>query len=32
MNPSARLSGDRYAYEKALLDDWFRRVVGRQRP
>ncbi|GAB1717475.1 MAG: hypothetical protein NTAFB05_25170 [Nitrobacter sp.] len=29
MNPSARLSGDRYAYEKALLDDWFRRVVGR---
>ncbi|OJU26468.1 MAG: hypothetical protein BGN91_01565 [Nitrobacter sp. 62-13] len=32
MNPSARLSSDRYAYEKALLDGWFRRVVGRQRP
>jgi DUF3016 family protein len=29
MNPSARSSSDRYAYEKALLDDWFRRVVGR---
>jgi hypothetical protein len=25
MNPSARFSSDRYAYEKALLDDWFRR-------
>jgi hypothetical protein len=29
MNPSGRFSSDRYAYEKALLDDWFRRIVGR---
>ncbi|MCP3476235.1 DUF3016 domain-containing protein [Bradyrhizobium sp. CCGUVB1N3] len=27
MNPSGRLGG-RYGYEKALLDDWFRRVAG----
>ena len=32
MNTSARLSSDRYRYEKALLDDWFTRVAGRQRP
>lgn len=25
MNPSARSSSDRLVYEKALLDDWFRR-------
>ncbi len=31
MNPSARLSSDRYTYEKTLLDDWFHHVVGRQR-
>lgn len=28
MNPSAPFSSDRYGYEKALLDDWFRRVVA----
>ncbi|WP_284266303.1 DUF3016 domain-containing protein [Bradyrhizobium iriomotense] len=27
MNSSGRLSG-RYGYEKALLDDWFRRIAG----
>ena len=27
MNPSGRLGG-RYGYEKALLDDWFRRIAG----
>lgn len=27
MNLSARSSIDRYAYDKALLDDWFRRVI-----
>jgi hypothetical protein len=27
MNPSARPAG-RYGYEKALLDAWFRRIVG----
>lgn len=32
MNTSARLSSDRYGYEKALLDGWFTRVAGRQRP
>jgi hypothetical protein len=31
MNPSARFSSDGYGYEKALLDDWFRRIVGRNR-
>lgn len=31
MNPSARFASDRYGYEKALLDDWFRRIVGRNR-
>jgi len=31
MNPSAHLSSDPYVYEKALLDDWFRRIFpGRQ--
>jgi len=28
MNLSARSSSDRYAYDKALLEDWFRRVVA----
>jgi hypothetical protein len=32
MNTSARLSSDRYRYEKALLDHWFTRVTGHQRP
>ena len=32
MNTSARLSSDRYRYENALLDNWFTRVAGRQRP
>ena len=32
MNPSARFSGDRYVYEKALLDDWFRRTFSPGRP
>ena len=27
MNPSGGLGG-RYGYEKALLDDWFRRIAG----
>ncbi|MGY8669253.1 DUF3016 domain-containing protein [Bradyrhizobium sp. UFLA05-109] len=27
MNSSGRLGG-RYGYEKALLDDWFRRIAG----
>jgi len=31
MNVSARLSGGRYAYEKALLDDWFRRNFAARR-
>jgi hypothetical protein len=31
MNPSARFSGDRYVYEKALLDDWFRRTFSTSR-
>ncbi len=31
MNASARLSGGRYAYEKALLDDWFRRNFADRR-
>jgi hypothetical protein len=31
MNPSARFSGDRYIYEKALLDDWFRRIFSTGR-
>lgn len=31
MNPSARFSGDRYVYEKALLDDWFRRIFSTGR-
>jgi len=31
MNPSARFSSDPLAYEKALLDTWFRdRFVGRK--
>lgn len=29
MNPSARFSGDRFVYEKALLDDWLRRIAAR---
>ncbi len=29
MNASARSTSDRYGYEKALLADWFRRLVGR---
>jgi hypothetical protein len=32
MNASARFSSDRYAYEKALLDDWFRRTFANRRP
>ena len=32
MNPSARFGGDRLVYEKALLDDWFRRMFPRDRP
>jgi hypothetical protein len=31
MNPSARFSSDHYAYDKALLEDWFRRIAGRNR-
>jgi hypothetical protein len=31
MNPSARFSSDRYVYEKALLDDWFRRLFSTSR-
>jgi hypothetical protein len=31
MNPSAQLSSDRYVYEKALLDDWFRRTFSERR-
>ncbi len=31
MNVPARLSSDRYAYEKALLDDWFRRNFASRR-
>lgn len=29
MNPSARFSGDRYVYEKALLADWFRQTFSK---
>lgn len=29
MNPSARFSGDRYVYEKALLADWLRKIASR---
>jgi hypothetical protein len=29
MNVAARSSGDRYAYEKALLDDWLRTTFPR---
>ena len=29
MNPSARFSGDRFVYEKALLADWLRKIAGR---
>ena len=29
MNPSARFSGDRFIYEKALLDDWLRKIATR---
>ncbi len=32
MNPAARFSSDRYVYEKALLDDWFRRAFSTGRP
>jgi hypothetical protein len=32
MNVSARFSSDRYAYEKALLDDWFRRTFCQSPP
>lgn len=28
-NPSARFSGDRFAYEKALIDDWLRQLAVR---
>jgi hypothetical protein len=28
-NPSARFSGDRFAYEKALIDDWLRQIAAR---
>lgn len=31
MNSSARVSSDRYAYEKALLDDWFRQTFAAGR-
>jgi hypothetical protein len=31
MNPSARVSSDRYAYEKALLEDWFRQTFAPGR-
>lgn len=31
MNPSARFGGDRLVHEKALLDDWFRRMFPRDR-
>jgi len=31
MNPAAGVSSDRFVYEKALLDDWFRRVVGSRQ-
>lgn len=31
INPSARLSSDRFVYEKALLDDWFRHTFSRGR-
>ena len=27
MNPSARFSGDRFVYEKALLSDWMRKIA-----
>ena len=27
MNPSARFSGDRFVYEKALLSDWLRKIA-----
>ena len=29
MNPSARFSGDRFVYEKALLADWLRKIAAR---
>lgn len=29
MNPSARFSGDRFVYEKALIDDWLRQIAVR---
>ena len=29
---SGRSGSDRYGYEKALLDDWFRRTFPRNRP
>ncbi len=32
MNSSARFFGDPYVYEKALLDDWFRRTIASRRP
>ena len=28
-NPYARSSGDRFIYEKALLDDWLRKIATR---
>jgi hypothetical protein len=31
MNPSARFSSDSYVFEKALLDDWFRRTFSNPR-
>lgn len=31
MNPSARFGGGALVYEKALLDDWFRRMFPRDR-
>lgn len=29
MNPSGRFSGDPFIYEKALLNDWLRKVAAR---
>jgi hypothetical protein len=32
MNPSARMSSERYAYEKDMLRDWFRARFVEMRP
>jgi hypothetical protein len=29
MNPSTRFSSDRFAHEKALIDDWLRQIAAR---